>query len=348
MSFSAQPQNARLFGIPQSLRGHMRRRAFITLLGGAVSALPFRVRAQSLPVITLINGRSVDDGAAAAAEFRKGLKQAGFVEGADVVVEYHWLDGHYEQISPIINDAVRRRVAVIATPGSSPGSLAAKAATTTIPVVFGVAEDPVAMGLVKSLAQPGTNATGINFFASEIDAKRLGLMRELLPKAVRFAVLTNPANPVSAGATSRALREAAPRLGLELLFFSAGTPKELDTAFEAIAGSRADALFVAPDAFFTSRAMQFAALAARSLLPISTFSSEMTAAGLLLSYGTNLADMFRQAGVYCGSILKGAKPADLPVLQSTKFEFVINLKAARLLGIEIPPTLLARADEVIE
>jgi putative tryptophan/tyrosine transport system substrate-binding protein len=182
-----------------------------------------------------------------------------------------------------------------------------------------VAEDPVAMGLVRSLARPGTNATGINFFASEIDSKRLGLMHELLPKAVRFAVLLNPANTATADATSKALREAAPSLGLELLFFSASTPAEIDAAFAAVAGSRADALFVAPDAYFTSRRAQFASLATHGRLPTSTFSSEMTAAGLLLSYGTNLADTFRQVGIYSGTILKGAKPADFPVLQSTKF-----------------------------
>jgi putative ABC transport system substrate-binding protein len=211
-----------------------------------------------------------------------------------------------------------------------------------------VAEDPVALGLVKSLAQPHTNATGINFFASEIDGKRLGLMHELLPKAARFAVLVNPANAATTEATSKALREITPGLGLELLFFSASTPAEIDAAFAAIAGARADALFVAPDAFFTSRRTQFAALATRDRLPTSTFSSEMAAAGLLISYGTNLADMFRQVGVYSGTILKGAKPAELPVLQSTKFEFTINLKTARLLGLDVPPTLLARADDVIE
>jgi putative ABC transport system substrate-binding protein len=328
----------------------MRRRAFIGLLGGAALARPFALRAQSpaLPVVTLINARSADGSAALAAEFAKGLSQTGLVEGKDVVVEYHWLDGHYEALSTIINDAVGRRVAVIATPGNSPGALVAKAATETIPIVFGVSEDPVALGLVKSLAQPRTNATGINFFASEIDAKRLGLMHELLPKAVRIAVLINPANAATTGATSKALTEVAPSLGLELLFFRASTPAEIDAAFAAIAGARADALFVAPDAFFTSRRTQFAALTARDRLPASTFSSEMAAAGLVMSYGTNLADMFRQAGVYTGSILKGAKPSELPVLQSTRFEFTINLKVARLLGVDVPATLLARADDVIE
>jgi putative ABC transport system substrate-binding protein len=328
----------------------MRRRSFFTVLGGAVSAWPFLARAQSssLPLVILINGRSAENGAPLAAEFLKGLRQAGIVEGTDAVVEYHWLDGRYEEIPQIISDAIRRGVAVIATPGSSPGSLAAKAATNTVPIVFGVSEDPVAMGLVKSLGQPGTNATGINFFASEIDAKRLGLMHELLPKAVRFAVLVNPANPATSEATSKALKEVAPGLGLELVFFSASTTSEVDAAFAGIAAARADALFVAPDAFFTSHATQFATLAVSSRLPASTFSSEMAAAGLLFSYGTNLADVFRQVGVYSGTILKGAKPADLPVLQPTRFEFVLNLKIARLLGIEVPPTLVARADDTIE
>src|ERR1700730_13686542 len=255
----------------------MRRRAFITYLAGAVSAWPVLLRGQSSapPVITLINGRGAENGAAFAAEFGKGLRQAGFTEGKDVVVEYHWLDGRYAQIPGIINDAVSRGVALIATPGSSPGSIAARAATETIPIVFGVSGDPVAMGLVKSLARPGTNATGINFFASEIDAKRLGLMHELLPKAVRFAVLLNPANPATAGATSKALREVAPTLGLELMFFDASTPAEVDTAFAAIAGARADALFVAPDGFFTSHATQFAALATRDKLATSARADEV-------------------------------------------------------------------------
>jgi putative tryptophan/tyrosine transport system substrate-binding protein len=272
-----------------------------------------------------------------------GLAQR--AESKDVLVEYHWLNGHYEELPTIIGDAVRRSVAVIATPGSTPSALAAKAATATIPIVFGVSEDPVALGLVASLARPGANATGINFFASEIDAKRLGLMHELLPKANRFAVLVNPANAPTAEATSKALKQAASGLGLELLFFSASTPAEIDTA---IAGVRADALFITPDGFLTSRASQFATLTARDRLPASIFSSEAVAVGLLMSYGTSIADVFRQVGVYTGSILKGAKPAELPVLQSTKFEFVINLQTARSLGLDVPPMLLARADEVIE
>ena len=330
----------------------MRRREFISLLGGAVAACPLAARAQlpstATPVVTLINARRADTGTAFAAEFRKGLSQTGFAEGQDVRVEYHWLDGHYEDLPSIINDAVRRTVAVIATPGSTPASLAAKAATATIPIVFGVAEDPVTLGLVASLAQPGGNATGINFFASEIDAKRLGLMHGMLPKANRFAVLVNPANHVTAEATSNALKRAAPGLGLELVFFNASTPAEIDAAFAAIAAQRADALFIAPDGFLATRGAQLVTLAARDRIPASIFSSDVVKAGLLMSYGTSLGDVFRQVGVYTGSILKGAKPANLPVLQSTKFEFVINLQTARALGLDIPPSVLARADEVIE
>jgi ABC-type uncharacterized transport system substrate-binding protein len=327
----------------------MRRREFITLIGGiATCPLAARAQQQAMPVVTLINARSAHAGAGLASEFRKGLSQTGFVEGKNVVVEYHWLDGHYEQLPAIITDAVQRNVAVIATAAITPGSLAAKAATATIPIVFGVAEDPVKLGLVLSLAQPGTNATGINFFASEVDAKRLGLMHELLPKAKRFAVLLNPANAPTAEATAKTVKQVAPALELELFFFNASTAADIDAAFVAIARERADALFIAPDGFFTSRGTQFATLAVRNRIPASSFSSDMVTAGLLMSYGTNLADVFRQVGVYVGSILKGAKPADLPVLQSTRFEFIINLQTARLLGLDVPPILLARADEVIE
>jgi putative tryptophan/tyrosine transport system substrate-binding protein len=327
----------------------MRRRNFIKGIA-ASAALPLAAQAQqrATPVITLINARKADAGSGLAAEFQKGLSQTGFEEGNNVRVEYHWLDGHYEEIPVILSDAIRRNVAVIATPGSSPGSLAAKAATATIPIAFGVGEDPVALGLVTSLAQPGGNATGINFFASEIDAKRLGLMHELLPKARRFAVLLNPSNPTTLAATSRALKGAAPDLGLELLYFNAATSAEIDAAFSAISAQRTEALFIAPDGFFASRGVQFATLAARDRIPASDFSRDAVTAGLLMSYGTSIGDVFRQVGIYAGSILKGAKPADLPVLQSTRFEFVINLQTARSLGLDIQPTLLARADEVIE
>jgi putative ABC transport system substrate-binding protein len=330
----------------------MRRREFLALTGSAVAAWPLAARARqsaaNMPVVTLINARKADAATALAAEFRKGLGQAGLTEGKDVVVEYHWLDGRYEEIAAILNDAISRHVAVIATPANTPGSLAAKAATSTIPVVFGVSEDPVALGLVASLARPGGNATGINFFDTEVDTKRLGLMHELLPKAKRLAVLVNPANAKTADATAQALREAAPSLGLELLFFKASTAAEIDAAFAAIVDAKADAVFIAPDGYFASRSPQLAALAARDRMPTSHFVYDAVAAGLLMSYGTSIPDVFRQAGVYTGSIIKGAKPADLPVLQPIKFEFTLNLQTARSLGIDVPPTLLARADEVIE
>jgi putative tryptophan/tyrosine transport system substrate-binding protein len=328
----------------------VRRRQFIALLGGGAVTWPLTAHAQqsALPVVAFINSGTADVQATRLAAFRKGMSEAGYVESQNVTVEYHWMNGHYEGLPALLYDMVRRRVAVIATPGSNPAALAAKAATATIPIVFGVAEDPVALGLVASLAHPGGNATGVNFFAAEIDAKRLGLMHELLPKATHFAVLVNPTNPTSAETTAKALKEAASSFGLELLFGNASTPAEIDTAFAAFAREPVSALFIAPDGFFGSRGAQFAALATRDRLPASFVSRETVEAGLLMSYGTNFDDMFRQIGIYTGSILKGTKPADLPVLQPTKFEFILNLKTARSLGVDIPPTLLARADEVIE
>ena len=328
----------------------MRRREFITFLGGAAAGWPLAARAQqpAMPVVGLLHGASQEKFAANVAAFKQGLSQTGFIDGKNVTIEYRWANGQYDQLPALAADLVRRQVAVIATPGNAPAALAAKAATTTIPIVFGVGENPVTMGLVTSLAQPGGNATGFNFFANEIDAKRLGLMHELLPKAKRFAVLVNPGNTVSAENTSNALREAARDLALEILFFKANTPAEIDTAFADFARERVDALFIAPDGFYTGRGVQFATLAVRDRLPASCFAREMAEAGVLMSYSTSLADMFRQVGVYTGSILKGIKPADLPILQATKFDFVINLQTARTLGVDVPPTLLARADEVIE
>jgi len=328
----------------------MRRREFITLLGNAAAAWPLAARGQptATPVITVINARKAEAATVLAGEFRRGLSQSGFTEGNNVNVEYHWLDGRYEDLAAILDDAVRRKVAVIATPANTPGSPAAKAATTTIPVVFGVSEDPVTLGLVASLARPGGNVTGINFFASEIDAKRLGLMHELLPKAKRLAVLINPANPNTADATVKALEDAAPSLGVQLLYFKASTAAEIDLAFAAMLDAKADALFIGPDGYFASRGSQLATLAARDRMPTSDFVRDAAVAGVLMSYGTSVPEVFRQAAIYSGSILKGAKPADLPVLQSTKFEFILNLQTARSLGIDIPATLLARAVEVIE
>jgi putative ABC transport system substrate-binding protein len=328
----------------------MRRRDFISLVGGSAIAWPLAARAQQpgMQVLGLLHGASPERFAANVAAFKQGLSQTGYVEGKNVTIEYRWANGQYDQLPALAADLVRRQVAVIATPGNAPAALAAKAATNTIPIVFGVGENPVTMGLVTSLAQPGGNATGFNFFANEIDAKRLGLMHELLPKAKRFAVLVNPGNAVSSENTSNALEEAARSLGLEIVFFKAGTAAEIDEAFAAFASERADALFIAPDGFFTSRGVQFATLAVRERIPASCFARDMVEAGVLMSYSTSLADMFRQVGIYAGSVLKGAKPAELPVLQATKFEFVINLQTARSLGVEVPPTLLARTDAVIE
>jgi putative ABC transport system substrate-binding protein len=246
-----------------------------------------------------------------------------------------------------VADLVQRRVAVIATPGSLEASRAAKAATATIPIVFGVGRDPVTLGLVTSLARPDGNATGINGFAFEIDAKRLGLMREIVPKLTRLAVLVNPGNVTATESTSKALKEAARPLGLKVLFFNASTPGEIDAAFPFVR-ERADALFIEGDAFFASRSVQIATLAVRDRIPASYAARGMVEAGLLMSYGTVFEDMFRQVGIYTGAILKGTKPVDLPVLQSTKFEFVLNLQTARSLKLDIPPMLLARADEVLE
>jgi putative tryptophan/tyrosine transport system substrate-binding protein len=328
----------------------VKRREFITLLGGAAAAWPLAAHAQqaAMPVIGFINAGVANASANRVAAFRKGLSEAGYAEGQNVMVEYHWLEGHYDRLPAVLADLVRRRVAVIATPGGTEAAVAAKTATATIPIVFGVAQDPVMLGIVASLARPGGNATGINFFNQETDAKRLGLMHELLPKATRFAVLVNPANATPTQATSKAVKEAAGALGLDALFFNASTAAEIDAAFAAFGRERADALFIGGDSLFASRRVQFATLAVRDRIPASYVSREMVDAGLLMSYGTVIADVFRQVGIYTGSILKGAKPAELPVLQSTKFEFVINLQTAKALGIEVPNSIQLLADEVIE
>jgi putative tryptophan/tyrosine transport system substrate-binding protein len=257
-------------------------------------------------------------------------------------------EGRYDLLPEIIADLIRRGVAVIATPGTTQAALAAKAATTTIPIVFAVAEDPVKLGLVASIARPGGNATGINFFFNEIVAKRLGLLHDLVPKAARIAVLVNPASAAITETMLRDIPEAARALGLQVQFLNASTSPEIEAAFAAIARDRADALFVAPDAFFTSRRGQFATLAARDRLPTSCANRAMVEAGLLMSYGTSIPDFFRQVGIYTGRILKGENPADLPVLQSTKFECVINLQTARAFGIDVPNSIQLLADEVIE
>jgi len=326
------------------------RREFITLLGGAAAAWPLAAGAQqaAVPVIGLVNPGSREASASRVAAFRKGLSEIGYVEGQNVAVEYHWLGGQYDRLPTLMADLVGRRVAVIATPGSTPAASAAKAATTTIPIVFGVGEDPVTLGLVSSLARPGGNATGTNVFLWEIAAKRLGLLHELVPRAVRVAVLINPANVPSAEATLRDLPEAARAIGLQIQILNASTSGEIEAAFATLVRDRADVLFVAADSFFISRRIQFATLAARHGIPAACSTREEVEAGGLMSYGTDISDMWRQVGLYAGQVLKGAKPADLPVVQSTKFEFVINLVTARALGLDVPPTLLARADEVIE
>jgi putative tryptophan/tyrosine transport system substrate-binding protein len=327
----------------------MRRREFITLLGGA-TAWPFAARAQQtpMPVIAFVTGGSPEADASYAVAFRKGLNETGYVEGQNVTVEYHWLEGQYDGLPTLMADLVRREVAVIATPATRPATLAAKAATTTIPIVFGIAGDPVQLGLVASLDRPGGNATGINFLVAEVAAKRLRLLHDLVPKAVRIAVLINPANPSNAESTLQDLQQAAPAMGLQIYVLNASTIGEIDAAFAVLARERPDALFVGPDVFFDSRREQFVALTARQKLPASYANRVLPAAGGLMSYGTDFAESFRQVGVYTGSVLKGTKPADLPVQQSTKFEFVINLQTARALGIEVPPGVLSIADEVIE
>jgi putative ABC transport system substrate-binding protein len=328
----------------------MRRRDFITLLGGGAAAWPLAARAQqtAMPVVAFMNAGSADANVRRAAAFRKGLGETGYVEGQNVTVEYHWLEGQYDRLPALITDLVRRRVAVIATPAFTPAAIAAKAATATIPIVFGVGEDPVKLGLIGSFARPGGNATGFNFFNQEVDAKRLGLLHELIPQAVRVAVLVNPGSPTVVEATLPEVQEAARVLGLQIFVHKASTSGEIEAAFAALARERAEALFVGGDGFFNSRRVQFITLAARDRLPASYASREYVEAGGLMNYGTSLTDMFRQVGIYTGSILKGAKPADLPVVQSTKFEFLLNLQTAKALGLEVPPMLLARTDEVIE
>jgi putative ABC transport system substrate-binding protein len=328
----------------------VRRREFIRFLSSTVFVWPLTAQAQqpALPIVAFINAGSADGSAPRSAAFRKGLNEAGYVEGQNVTVEYYWLEGQYDRLPALMADLVRRRVAVIATPANTPGSLAAKAGTATIPIVFGVGEDPVRLGLVASLARPGGNVTGINLFNAEVAAKGLRLLHDLVPKAVRIAVLVNPANAGTAKPTLRVVQEAAPAIGLQIQIFNATTIGEIDAAFATFARERPDALFVAPDGFFYNRRGQFATLTAVNKIPATYWDRDIVAAGGLMSYGTDIADALRQVGVYTGKILKGAKPADLPVQQTTKYIFAINLQTARALGIEVPSGLLSIADEVIE
>jgi putative ABC transport system substrate-binding protein len=323
----------------------MKRRAFITLLGGA-TAWPVAARGQqAMPVVGFVNAGSPD--ASLVAGFRKGLNEAAYVENQNVMVEYHSLEGQFDRLPALMTDLVRRGVAVIATAGNL-AALAAKAATTTIPIVFSVGEDPAKLGLVASFARPGGNATGVNILSSEVEAKRLGLLHDLVPKAVRIAVLVNPSSAPSAEATLRDLPEAARAIGLQIQVVNASTSGEIEGAFATLARDHADAVFVASDIFFMSHRVQLATLAVHYRIPATYYAREAVEVGGLMSYGIDRADMYRQIGVYCGQILKGAKPAELPVVQPSKFEFVINAQTARLLGVDLPNALQLLADEVIE
>jgi putative tryptophan/tyrosine transport system substrate-binding protein len=327
----------------------MNRREFITLLGGAAVAWPIAAQAQqsAMPVIGFLDPRSPDAMTERLRGFRQGLRDTGHVEGENVAIEYRWAENQMDRLSALAADLVSRRVAVIVA-GAGITASVVKTATMTIPIVFLVAEDPVRLGLVASLARPGGNLTGINFFNAELTAKRLELLRELVPGAVRVAVIVNPAGGGDAEATLRDVEPAARTMGLQLHVLNASTSREIDEAFATFGSERPDAVFVSLDPFLNSRRAQLVNLAARHAVPASFSNRDFAEIGGLMSYGTNIADSFRQIGVYVGRILKGAKPSDLPVVQASKFELVINHQTARMLGITVPPTLLAAADEVIE
>ncbi len=329
----------------------MRRREFITLLGGAVAtAWPLAARAQqpAVPVIGFLHSASAAAFAAHLAAFRKGLSEAGYVEDQNVAIEYRWAEGQNDRLPALAAELIRRRVAVIATPGSTAATLAAKAATTMIPIVFVIGADPVKIGLVASLNRPGGNVTGINDIGVDIGAKRLGFLQELLPRATRFGVLVNPDNPSITESFVTELQTAASAIGRQIEVVTASTNADIDMAFATLVKKRADALLNCPDALFVTRRVQLITLAVRHALPALYHRRELAEAGGLMSYGSDLPDQFRQTGGYVGRILKGEKPADMPVQLPTRFEFVINLQTAKTLGIDVPPTLLARADEVIE
>jgi len=328
----------------------MRRREFIILFGGAAAAWPLAARAQqpALPVVAVVNLRSAEASVRLANAFRKGLDEAGYVESQNVTVEYNWLEGRFDRLPSLMADLAHRRVAVIATPGNILAAQAAKAATTTIPIVFAIGDDPVKLGLVASLARPGGNVTGYNFLLAEVGTKRLELLHGLVPKAVRFAMLVNPENVPIAARTLREVPEGARAIGLQLQILNASTADEIEAAFVTLVREQIEALFVAPDPYFISQRAQFATLTARYRIPAAYSTREDVEAGGLMSYGTDNQEAYRQVGIYTGRILKGAKPADMPVLQSTKFEFLINGQTAKALGIEVPNSIQLLADEVIE
>ncbi len=328
----------------------LKRREFITLLGGVAAAWPLAAHSQQqpMPVIGYLDPRSPEAIADLLHAFRQGLKEAGFIEGENVAVLYRWAENQTDRLPALVAELVHRRVAVIATIGGPPSAFAAKAATTTIPIVFLVGEDPARLGLVASLARPGGNLTGINFFTNELTGKRLELLRELVPAAKRIAVLVNPANSSLTEATLQDVQPAARALGLQVKVLTAETNRQIDAAYATFQRERPDALLVGADPFFVNRRLQLAHLAMRLALPAVYAGRDYAEAGGLISYGANLADAYRQVGVYTGRILKGEKPADLPVLQPTKFEFVINLQTAKVIGLDVPAKLLALADEVIE
>ena len=327
----------------------MTRREFITLLGGAAAAWPLAARAQqpAMPVIGYLYTGSPDPSAHLTSAFRKGLSEAGYTEGRDVTIEYRWAHNDNARLPELAADLVRRQVAVLVTPGSSPAALVAKATTSTIPVIFSIGADPVEIGLVTSLNRPGGNITGFSSMNVELAPKRFGLLHELLPQAGRAFVLANSSNPV-ADVFIRDVRAAATAVGWQIEVLTANTVSEINTAFSSLAQKSAAAVLVTPGPLFNNRRIQLATLASRYTLPVMFSSREFAEAGGLMSYGPSIPEEFRQAGLYAARVLKGEKPADLPVGRATKFEFVINLQTANALGIEIPPTLLARADEVIE
>jgi putative ABC transport system substrate-binding protein len=328
----------------------MRRRAFISLIGGGVATWPLVARSQqaAVPVVGFLNPTTPETSLDRVRAFRQGLKETGHVEGENVAIEYRFAENQINRLPALAADLVRRRVAVLAAVGAEAPIRAAMAATSTIPIVFIAGDDPVRTGLVTSLARPGGNLTGVNFLTLELVAKRLELLRELVPGAARIAVIVNPANSAGAETTSRDVTTAARDFGLQLRIFNASTSAEIDAAFANMAGDRSDALFVAADPFFSSRRVQLVLLAAHHSIPAIFAGRETAEAGGLMSYGANIADMYRQVGVYAGRILKGAKPADMPVLQATKFELIINAQTARLLRLKVPQSLQVAADEVIE